>query len=90
MSTELDIDFGILEGLDFAPSCEHSQHERKHLDESAKYIVRALCGECRDNTVYLMCESGWKVLTSLDALYCAECGHCGDDVTVKIIDTLGK
>lgn len=87
-ATALDIDIESIEDLDFDARCEHSQHENRHEDQPAKYIVRSWCDECLDVTVYLMCESGWGLLKTFFNLRCRECGNSGDGVGVNIIDTL--
>ena len=88
----VDIDTSILEELDFDAvlPCEHSQHKDRHkVDEPARYVV-GFAGhvvECIGYREYLICDSGWKRMTTLRCHGCGEQGYLRDQV-LKIVSTL--
>lgn len=51
----------LLDDLDFDVPCQHSQHQEKHKDEPASYIVQFTCPLCgQKKPAYAICESGWQ------------------------------
>lgn len=60
--TATETDTNILDALDFehVQPCEHSEHGRKHADESAMFLVRRSCPKCHTSRDYFLCLSGWE------------------------------
>lgn len=74
MSTSLDLDLSLLEGLSVSPPCEHHQHPDKpqwHADGNEHYIkVRWDCGHGDPNQIFVVCG---KWLLTEAPVRCSQC-----------------
>jgi hypothetical protein len=90
MRTVTTIDTTTIEDLDFPITCEHPQHEEKHPDEPAKYIVLAHHPECGHLRRYPICHGGWVYIMNGKTVWCSTCHATGILATdvLRIIEVL--
>jgi hypothetical protein len=76
---ETELDVWVLEGLDFAPRCEHAQHSdpgwRHHHGGDAAWLASGMCPGCPLHAQYLICDR-WRttLVDNPDAyLTCTQC-----------------
>lgn len=76
MSTALDEDVSVLESMDFefAPPCEHSQHQEHGHDGPGDLIVAVSCpGVCDSPIDLILCKPCYGEPD--DYIECSDCGH---------------
>lgn len=96
--TPVETDRGIdtLDSLDFVITlpCEHSKHESAHISDQSAWGLCYVLTPCGDETRYLICKSGWNVLTGASKVHCPKnLGGCGEvhdreECDIRMLDVI--